>query len=110
VERQIAHLWGGSMIASSMLFAVESIMERPVLEFSPVLGAIAGMVFLAKAGILSGSFYVQSGMMFATSLVMAAIEHSDLPNFSVSLFGIMSALTFFLPGLKYYRKQQRSLR
>jgi len=110
VERQIAHLWGGSMIASSMLFAVESIMERPVLEFSPVLGSIAGMVFLAKAGILSGSFYIQSGMMFATSLVMAAIEHSDLPNFSVSLFGVMSGLTFFLPGLKYYRKQQRSLR
>lgn len=110
VERQIAHVWGGSIIASSMLFAVESIMERPVLEFSPVLGTIAGMVFLAKAGILSGSFYVQSGMMFATSLVMAAIEHSDFPDFSVSLFGVMSALTFFLPGLKYYRQQKRSLR
>ncbi len=110
VERQIAHVWGGSMIASSMLFWVESIMDRPVLEFSPVLGAIAGMVFLAKAGILSGSFYIQSAMMFATGLVMAAIEHSDLPNFSVSLFGVMSALTFFLPGLKYYRQQRRSVR
>ncbi len=110
VERQIAHVWGGSMIASSMLFWVESIMDRPVLEFSPVLGAIAGMVFLAKAGILSGSFYIQSVMMFATALVMAAVEHSDLPNFSVSLFGVISALTFFLPGLKYYRQQRRSVR
>ncbi len=110
VERQIAHIWGGSMIASSMLFWVESIMDRPVLEFSPVLGAIAGMVFLAKAGILSGSFYIQSVMMFATALVMAAVEHSNLPNFSVSLFGVMSALTFFLPGLKYYRQQRRSVR
>ncbi len=110
VERQIAHIWGGSMIASSMLFWVESIMDRPVLEFSPVLGAIAGMVFLAKAGILSGSFYIQSVMMFATALVMAAVEHSDLPDFSVSLFGVMSALTFFVPGLKYYRQQRRSVR
>jgi serine/threonine-protein kinase len=110
VERQIAHVWGGSMIASSMLFWVESIMHRPVLEFSPVLGAIAGMVFLVKAGILSGSFYIQSIMMFATSLVMAAVESSDLPDFSVSLFGVVSALTFFVPGLKYYRQQQRSLR
>lgn len=110
VERQIAHVWGGSMIASSMLFWVESIMHRPVLEFSPVLGAIAGMVFLVKAGILSGSFYVQSAMMFATSLIMAAVEYSDLPDFSVSLFGIVSALTFFMPGLKYYRQQKRSLR
>ncbi|MEI6537898.1 MAG: hypothetical protein WCO86_00025 [Planctomycetota bacterium] len=114
VERQIAHIWGGSMIASSMLFWVESIMHRPVLEFSPVLGAIAGMVFLAKAGILSGSFYIQSILMFATALVMAAIEHSslhgDFPNVSVSLFGVMSALTFFFPGLKYYRQQRRSMR
>ena len=110
VERQIAHVWAGSMIASSMLFAVESIMDRPVLEFSPVLGAIAGMVFLVKAGILSGSFYVQSAMMFATSLVMAAIEYSDLPDFSVSLFGVVSALTFFMPGLKYYRQQKKSMR
>jgi serine/threonine protein kinase len=110
VERQIAHVWGGSVIASSMLFAVESIMDRPVLEFSPVLGVIAGMVFLAKAGILSGSFYVQSVMMFATSLVMAAIEFSDLPDFSISLFGVVSALTFFVPGLKYYRQQKQKAR
>jgi eukaryotic-like serine/threonine-protein kinase len=110
VERQIAHVWGGSMIASSMLFWVEMIMERPVLEFSPVLGAIAGMVFLVKAGMLSGSFYIQSAMMFATSLIMAAVEHSDLPDFSISLFGVVSALTFFTPGLKYYRQQKKSRR
>ena len=107
IERQIAHLWAGSMIASSMLFAVESIMHRPVLEFSPVLGTIAGIVFLVKGGMLSGSFYVQAAMLFATSLVMAAIQQSDMPNFSISLFGIVSALTFFTPGLKYYRQRSR---
>jgi serine/threonine-protein kinase len=106
VERQIAHVWAGSMVASTMLFAVESIMKRPVLEFSPVLGTIAGIVFLVKAGILSGSFYVQSVALFATSLAMAAIQQSDLPNVSISLFGVVSALAFFLPGLKYYRQQR----
>jgi len=110
VERQIAHLWGGSMIASSMLFGVESIMGLRVLEFSPALGVIAGMVFLAKAGILSGRFYVESMLMFGTSLVMAAIAASDLPDVSVSLFGVMSAVTFFVPGLKYYRQQRRGRR
>lgn len=110
VERQIAHLWGGSMIASSMLFAVESIMGLEVLKFSPLLGVIAGMVFLAKAGILSGRFYVESLLMFGTSLVMAAIAASDLPDVSVSLFGVMSAVTFFVPGLKYYRQQRRGRR
>lgn len=109
VERQIAHIWAGSMIASSMLFAVESIMGRPVLEFSPCLGVITGMVFLAKAGILSGRFYIEAAMLFLTSLVMAFIESADIPDFSVSLFGLVSAMTFFLPGLKYYRQQQKSL-
>ena len=108
IERQIAHVWGGSMIASSMLFAVESIMNRPVLEFSPVLGTIAGIVFLVKAGILSGSFYVQALALFATSLAMAFIQQSALPNFSISLFGLVSAACFFLPGLKYYRQQKAS--
>jgi serine/threonine protein kinase len=104
VERQIAHIWGGSMVASSLLFAVESIMDRPVLEFSPVLAAIAGMVFLLKAGTLSGIFYVPAIVLFATAPLMAAIQQSDLPNFSISLFGVVSAATFFLPGLKYYRQ------
>ena len=43
------------MLTSSLLFAMESIMDRPVLEFSPLLGALAGIVFLVKAGTLSGS-------------------------------------------------------
>jgi serine/threonine-protein kinase len=110
VERQIAHIWGGSMIASTLLFAVEWTMGRPVLELSPVLGAIAGMVFLAKAGILSGRFYLESAMMFTTALLMAAIKASQLPDFSVALFGFVSGLTFFLPGRKYYRQQQQSTR
>lgn len=107
IERQIAHVWAGSMVASSMLFAVESVLDEPVLEFSPVLGCIAGIVFLAKAGILSGSFYLHAMALFATSLVMAAMARSGEPNFSISLFGVVSGLTFFLPGLKYYRQQKK---
>lgn len=108
IERQIAHVWAGSMVASSMLFAVESILHRPVLEFSPVLGTIAGIVFLVKAGMLSGSFYVQAGLLFVTSLLMAAIQQSTrLPNVSISLFGLVTAAAFFVPGLKYYRLQRR---
>ncbi|MCH2211381.1 MAG: serine/threonine protein kinase [Fuerstiella sp.] len=107
VERQIAHVWGGSMICSSLLFALEWIMHRPVLEFSPVLGAIAGMVFLVKAAMLSGTFYVSAMVLFATSPLMAALQQSDLPNLSISLFGVVSAGTFFFPGLKYYRQTTR---
>lgn len=107
VERQIAHVWAGSMVASTMLFGVESLMGKQVLEFSPVLGCIAGIVFLAKAGMLSGGFYLHALALFATSLVMAAMTQSGKQDYSVSLFGIVSALTFFIPGLKYYRQQRQ---
>lgn len=108
IERQIAHVWGGSMVASSMLFWVESVLNEPVLEFSPVLGCIAGIVFLAKAGMLSGQFYIHAVALFSSSVVMAAMSRGGETNYSISLFGVVSALTFFLPGLKYYRLQLKS--
>ena len=74
VERQIAHVWGGSVIAVVLLFVVESLLGLPVLTLSPVLGLIGGAVFVAKAGILSGLFYVQAAALFATSLVMAILQ------------------------------------
>lgn len=110
VERQIAHVWAGSMFASSMLFWVESVLDERVLEFSPVLGCIAGIVFLVKAGMLSGQFYIHSLVLFFSSVVMAAMDRNGTPSYSISLFGIVSGLTFFLPGLKYYRLQKKSVR
>ena len=96
------------MFASSMLFWVESVLDEPVLEFSPVLGCIAGIVFLVKAGMLSGQFYIHSAALFFSSVVMAAMDRGGETSYSVSLFGIVSGLTFFLPGLKYYRLQKKS--
>jgi serine/threonine-protein kinase len=106
IERQIAHIWAGSMVASSMLFAVESLLRITVLSLSPVLGCIAGIVFLAKAGMLSGVFYLHASVLFLTSVLMAVLERPDQPGYAISLFGIVSGLTFFLPGLKYYRQQK----
>ena len=60
VERQIAHVWAGSMVSIAGLFAVEMILGLPVLTLSPVLGVVSSMVFLVKAGMLSGQFYVQA--------------------------------------------------
>lgn len=107
VERQIAHIWAGSMVMSSLLFAVEALMNLPVLTLSPVLGLIGGAVFLAKAGILSGQFYVQAAASFATAVVMAWLSHAGGPPIGISLFGIVSALSFFIPGWHYYRSRNR---
>jgi len=100
VERQVAHIWGGTMISSMLLFSVEELLGLPVLKLSPVLALLAGLMFFAKAGILSGAFYIQSAVLFATALAMCA-----LPQFQHILFGLISGGCFFLPGLKYYRQR-----
>ena len=98
---------GGEHDLHCLLFVVEMILGLPVLTLSPVLALTSGMVFLVKAGTLTGQFYFQSAALFATALAMAALErmHIDL---GITLFGIVSAGCFFFPGLKYYRQRNVS--
>ena len=98
VERQIAHAWAASMIAIALLFPIESLLGLKSLQTAPVLGLISGMVFLFKAGILTGKFYLQAAALFLTSLIMAAF-----PKYALTLFGCVSALCFFIPGWHYHR-------
>lgn len=107
VERQIAHVWAGSMATCWGLYVVEAILHLPVLSLSPVLGLVSGMVFLVKAGILSGGFYIQAFVLFLTAAAMAVLQQPGMPNVGVSLFGLVSAGCFFFPGLKYYRRRER---
>ena len=106
VERQIAHAWGAGVTASIGIFLVEWLIGRPVLELTPILSIAAGMVFLVKAGTLSGWFYIAAAMCFLGALPMAYYG----PPLSSLLFGAISAIGFFVPGLKYYRQRLRSLR
>jgi serine/threonine-protein kinase len=107
VERQIAHVWGASVISGVMLFATESILGLPVLSLSPILGLTNGMVFIVKAGILSGEFYIHAAVMYATAVVMAVLQRQDYP-IGITVFGLAAAATFFFPGLKYYRQSKRA--
>jgi serine/threonine-protein kinase len=100
VERQVAHVWAASMVAIGLLFFVEMALGLPILTLSPVLGLISGSVFLIKAGILSGLFYIQAALLFAISFPMAWF-----PEIAHLLFGIVSAVCFFVPGLKYHRQR-----
>jgi serine/threonine-protein kinase len=104
VERQIAHLWAGSMICIALLFPLEAWLNLDPLTLSPVLGLVTGMVFLAKAGILSGEFYFWAAMLFLTAIPMALY-----PRYAHFIFGIVSACCFFFPGLKYYRQRLRAI-
>jgi len=100
VERQIAHVWMASTLGSISLFGIEVLLGLPVLKLSPVLAILGGMIFLIKAGMLSGSFYFSAAACFATAVLMALF-----PSIGLFLFGFVTAACFFIPGLKYYRQR-----
>ncbi|MEM6691432.1 MAG: serine/threonine-protein kinase [Planctomycetota bacterium] len=96
IERQIAHVWGASMIAIGCLFPLEWWLDLPVLTLSPLLGVITAMIFVVKAGMLDGVFYFQAAALLLAAAAMAAIpQHAHL------IFGVVSAACFFVPGYKY---------
>jgi predicted Ser/Thr protein kinase len=101
VERQIAHVWGASLISIALLTPLEWWLNLKPLTLSPVLGIVSGFMFFVKAGILAGSFYIQAGCLFATSMLMAIF-----PKWAHVIFGIVSATCFFVPGLKYYLQRR----
>ena len=104
VERQIAHIWAASMISIALLFPIEYLLDLEVLQLSPILGLSSGMVFLVKAGMLTGTFYFQAIALFACSILMACF-----PSISHAIFGVVSALCFFIPGWKYHQQRKASL-
>lgn len=110
VERQVAHVWAGAVASTIGVFIVEMLLGLPVLELAPMLAVIAGMTFVVKAGMLTGAFYVQAVAMFATAIPMSLFVRDKHPGYAVLLFGIVTALCFFFPGLKYHLQRQRSLR
>jgi serine/threonine-protein kinase len=101
VERQVAHAWAAGVCASIAMFWIEWLAHMPTLTLSPAVAVAAGMVMVFEAGILSGRFYVWAALNFAAAVVMPLV-----PSVNVLLFGAVSALSFFVPGLKYYRQRK----
>jgi len=104
VERQIAHVWAGAMCCVAFIFPLEVQFDLERLSMAPLLAVFAGMVFLIKAGILSGSFYIQAITLFVTAIIMAVFSSIAMP-----LFAFVSAGCFFFSGLKYYRRRKKQL-
>jgi serine/threonine-protein kinase len=104
IERQVAHVWGAAVMATISVFVIEMLLPLPVLSLTPVLAVIAGMTFAVKAGMLSGTFYVSAAAEFLIAVPMALY-----PRWAPLLFGVVTGVSFFIPGLKYHRQRQRSL-
>ena len=103
VERQVGHIWAAAVISTIGVFFTEIFLDMPVLKLSPILAIIAGTVFFTKAGILSGEFYPPAIALYLTTIPMAL-----WPEYCQLIFGTVSALCFFIPGLKYHKLRLRS--
>ena len=77
-----------------------------MLTLAPMLAVIAGMTFAVKAGMLSGAFYFSAAAEFLTAIPMSI--RPIYPRYGILLFGAVTAVCFFLPGLKYHRQRLRS--
>mgnify|MGYP001174880217 CR=1 FL=1 len=102
VERQIAHLWAGSMICVAVLFPLESWLGLEPLKLSPMLPMFAATTFLVKGAILSGRFYFQAIALFATPFLMAA-----MPGIAHLIFGVVAGMSFFIPGYQLHKMRSR---
>ncbi len=105
IERQVAHVWGSAILAVIGVFIVEMLLGLPVLTLSPILAVIGAAMFLVKAGMLSGEFYIQSAALLLTAVPMALY-----PRYGPLMFGVVISICFFVPGLKYHRQRLRSVR
>jgi serine/threonine-protein kinase len=103
VERQLAHIWGAGIAAINLIFLVEWLLGMPVWKLAPMLAVTNGMLFMIKAGILSGGYYLQAALTFLAIFPMVAF-----PRFAPLIFGVIAAACFFLTGLKYRLRRLRS--
>lgn len=100
VERQIAHVWAAGVSGSFAVMLMEWLMDQPVLRFAPFLSIVAGMVFLCKAGILSGLFYLATGALFLVSALMVWF-----PQWGMLVYGATLAACYFIPGWVFFRRK-----
>lgn len=102
VERQLAHVWGSGIVAINLVFLVEWLLGLPVLSLITMIAVTNGMLFMVKAGILSGFYYFQ-----AAAVILAILPMAWFPRFAPLIFGMVAAACFFITGLKYKLRRQR---
>jgi serine/threonine-protein kinase len=103
VERQLAHVWGSGIVAINLIFLVEWLLDLPVLSLAPMIAVTNGMLFMVKAGILSGFYYFQAAAVFLTIWPM-----THFPRFAPLIFGTVASACFLVTGLKYRVRRQRA--
>ena len=105
VERQLAHIWAAGVISINTLLAAEWAYGLPPLTLAPLFGLTNGMLFIIKAGVLSGEFYA-----YGVLTILTVIPGILYPRIALPLFALVSALGFVVPGWKYRRRHVHARR
>ena len=80
---------------------VEWLLGLPVLSLITMIAVTNGMLFMVKAGILSGFYHFQ-----AAAVMLAIPPMAWFPRFAPLIFGTVAAACFFVTGLKYRSRRQ----
>ncbi len=103
VERQLAHIWGSGIVAINLVFLVEWLLGLPVLSLIAMIAVTNSMLFMVKAGLLSGFYYFQ-----AAAVMLAILPMTWFPQFAPLIFGTVASACFFVTGMKYRLRRQRT--
>ena len=101
VERQLAHHAAAATLACGLAFVLEGVFGLPLFSLSPVFALVGAYLFLMKAAMMSGRFYLQ-----AVAYALCAPAMYLLPEISMLLLGLVSLAAFFVPGWRYYRRRR----
>ena len=96
---------GPGIVAINLVFLVEWLLGLPVLSLAPMLAVTNGMLFLIKAGILSG-LLLPPGRPPSS---WRSSRWPAFPRFAPVIFGVVAAACFFVTGLKYRLRRLRSI-
>ncbi|WP_165225015.1 serine/threonine-protein kinase [Aquisphaera insulae] len=102
VERQLVHVWGSGIVAINLVFLVETLLGVPVLSLFPMVAVTNSMLFMVKAGILSGVYYLQ-----AAALILSIFPIVWFPRFGPMIFGVVAAACFWITGMKYRLRRRQ---
>ncbi len=104
VERQIAHAWAAGVMAEYRIVRDRSGSGAgSTHSFPSPGGSRRDGVFFLRGDIVQDGLYMTTVAYFATAVADGTVSE----NRTILLFGrAVSAVSFFVPGLKYYRPTQ----
>jgi hypothetical protein len=109
IERHLIWMGWNAAIIWLGAFLLEWIHGLPVLALAPLLGVINCGMSLMLANFASGEYYRWAAAYLACAIAMVLIQFSPLPDFGLTLLGLVTWAAYFFPGRAAWKLQQQRL-